>query len=394
MHKLLSRRAALVLSAGAVVFAGTAALPAQAAAIPGWRVSTTFPVRSGETLMTTADAVSARDAWSAGVSVNAKGTSFTTMIRHWNGASWRPVALPAAVARAWTKDQVLQAAIGASSPSNVWIFGDDFNGAYLRLNGTHWSIGKLPGASLSAGKIVEIDAVRVFSRSDVWAFGAAADESGTTQTVAPYAAHFDGSKWTRTNLPGSSPITSVSAPSSAGIWAVAGTPPAGTLLPGASGQQTVLHWTTTTGWQQPAQPVLASGAHLTTVQVESGQVVVGGSQPNSAKGRTPFTLTWNGTAWSAPALGGASTAKWEVAGLAPDGRGGTWALGQASNRTSAKLWHLGGGKWMAVTPAFGRHAWILFQLTAVPHSDSVWAAGALREGTRAAGLIAVAGPTP
>jgi hypothetical protein len=394
MYKPLSRRAAFVLSAGAIAFAGTAALPAQAAAIPGWRVNTTFPVRSGETLMTTADAVSARDAWSAGVAVNAKGTSFTTMIRHWNGKSWRPVALPAKVASAWTKAQVLQASIGASSPSNVWIFGDDFNGAYLRLNGTHWSIGKLPGANLGAGKLVEIDAVRVFSRSNVWAFGAATDESGTTQTITPYAAHFNGSRWTITNVPGNSPITSVSAPSPAGVWAVAGTPPAGTLLLGAAGQQTVLHWTAKTGWQQPAQPVLPAGSHLTSVLVESGKVIVGGSRSNSAKGRTPLTVTWNGTAWSAPSAGPSSTAKWELAGLAPDGRGGTWALGQASNRESAKLWHLAGGKWTVVTPAFGRHAWILFQLTAVPHSASVWAAGALREGKTAAGLIALAGPKP
>jgi len=128
--------------------------------------------------------------------------------------------------------------------------------------------------------------------------------------------------------------------------------------------------------------------------VESGKVIVGGSRPNALKGRTPLTVTWNGTAWSAPSAGSTSTAKWEVASLASDGRGGTWALGLASNRTSAKLWRLSGGKWTVATPAFGPHAWILFQLSAVPHSDSVWGAGALREGKLAAGLIALAGPKP
>jgi hypothetical protein len=91
---------------------------------------------------------------------------------------------------------------------------------------------------------------------------------------------------------------------------------------------------------------------------------------------------------------GASPTKWDVGAMATDGRSGFWVTGVPANGNSAKLWHVTGGKWAAVQPNFGKHAWVLFQLAAVPHTDSVWGAGGLQEGKSAIGMMAVAGPTP
>lgn len=395
MLKLFSRRATVALSAGAAVLAAGAALPAQASAVPGWRISARVAVRNRVAAFTTVDAVSARDAWSAGFAVTTNGEKIQTLIRHWNGRSWTVVSLPSKIATAWNKTEPLADVLGVSSPSNVWIFGGLLSPAYLRLNGSRWSVGHLPGPGQSSGKILQINAVRVISKSSVWAFGGTEDLAAAQPATVPYAAHFNGQKWSVTKVPGNTAITSVSAVSGASIWAVAGAASPGVVGPGgATGKQVVLHWGPKGGWQQVAQPPLPAGSNLSAVLVESGKVVVGGSEPNGAKGRTPLTITWNGRAWSRPSLGGASSAKWAVASLAADGRGGTWALGIATNRTSAKLWHLTGGKWTAAQPAFGRHAWQLLQLASVPHSDSVWGAGALRAGNLAVGLIAVAGPTP
>src|SRR4029077_11447372 len=148
--------------------------------------------------------------------------------------------------------------------------------------------------------------------------------------------------------------------------------------------------------KQPTQPVLPAGAILTSVLAEpGGKLLVGGSEKNTKKGTTPLAAKWSGKSWTVTTLPGPSSAKWALSSLALDGKGGTWALAQASNRESGRIWHLSGHTWSVVKPSFGKHAWILTQLAAVPHTDSVWAVGALKQGKNGAlGLIAVAGPPP
>jgi hypothetical protein len=394
MIKSLTRGSVIVLAGGALALTG-AILPAQAATSTGWRVSATFGVRSNATILTSVDAVSARDAWATGLSAPAKGDSFKTLIRHWNGKSWASVALPAKVARAWQKADGFEGQIGASSPSDVWIFGE--SGAYLRLNGTHWSVGKLPGSSETTGTLVEVTSVRVFSSSDVWAFGTRVNLESSTPAGTPYAAQFNGHTWKVSAMPAgvTGPITAAGASSSRSIWAVTGSPSALVAVPVAdSGAAKVLHWTPAAGWTVPAQPLLPAGANLTSVLAEqNGHVLAGGSEKNSHKGTTPLAATWSGTAWTVAALPASSTARWTLTSLAADGRG-AWAVAYASNRESSQVWRLSGSAWSLVKPAFGKHASILLELAAVPHTSSAWGAGALKEGSSALAMIAVAGPTP
>jgi hypothetical protein len=396
MLRLSSRRAVVAVSAAGLLAAG-ATLPAQAAAVPGWHVNATFPVAGRETILTSVAAVSAKDAWAAGLTLNEKAGTFGSLIRHWTGRKWAAVTLPAKVAATWSRSLPVGSVVGASSPSDVWIFGAQTNAAYLRLNGRRWSVGHLPGTVPAAQKFVQVNAVRVFSKSNVWAFGATENESSPQVTVTPYAAHYNGVRWTVTHVPGNSGIVSVSAASASSIWAVAGADPATVAGPGSpSGEQAVLHWGPKGGWQQIVQPALPKGALLGGVTLESGRVLVAGSEPNGRKGRSPFLVTWNGTAWSALSVAGASPTKWQIAGLAADGRGGFWVLGFRNSGNPGKLWHVVAGQWTAAaaTP-FGKHAWLLEQITAVPHTDSVWGAGALKVGKNGAlGLIGLAGPTP
>ena len=396
MLRLSSRRAAVALSTGATLLAvGAAGLPAQAATIPGWRISAAISVRDQAVLVTGMTAVNARDAWSTGIAITSKG-AFTPEVRHWTGKSWAAVKLPAKVARSWATTEPIQTTVGASSASNVWFFGSLQGAAYLRLNGSRWSVGHLPGNNPAAGKIIEINTVTVLSRSDVWALGTTDDVTTDQPTETPYAAHFNGSRWTVTHVPGDSGIIAASAASADSIWAVAGTPAASEsdFFGGSAGQQTVLHWGPKGGWQQLTEPALPAATHLSGVVFEAGKVVVGGSEPNGRKGRSPLLITWNGKAWSKPTVPGASTTKWDLAGLAPDGRSGYWVVGSAQSNGDGRLWHVTGAKWGAVKPAFGRHAWALFRIALVPHTDSVWGAGAIDAGKSTVGLIALAGPTP
>jgi hypothetical protein len=400
MLRSRSRRAALFLSGGTIALTGAmlaaATLPAQAATTPGWRISATTSVKGEISVLLGVDAVSAKDAWAVGFAASKSGQSVQALVRHWAGKRWSTVTLPAKIAKKWNSEDPFDASLGVSSPTNVWMFSP-ITGKYLRLNGKRWSLGTVPGANPASGSLVEITSVRVFSSADVWAFGGIDKVSGTTESTTPYAAHFTGRRWTVAKVPGTGPITAASATSSRSIWAVTGTVLAdGIAVNPAAGVPGVLHWTLKAGWKQPAQPVLPAGAILTSVLAEpGGKLLVGGSEKNTKEGTTPLAAKWSGKSWTVTTLPGPSSAKWALSALAPDGKGGTWALAQASNRESGRIWHLSGHAWSIVKPNFGKHTWVLTQLAAVPHTDSVWAVGALKQGkTGAEGLIAVAGPTP
>jgi hypothetical protein len=187
----------------------------------------------------------------------------------------------------------------------------------------------------------------------------------------------------------------VSAVSADSIWAVVGATAAD--IPGSDGsvQPRVLHWGSKGGWQAGPQPVLPAGANLTSVLAQAGgKVIAGGSIRNGDSGGTsPFTATLSGTTWTLQTLPGRSTTKWVLTQIVPDGRG-LWSLAFAGNGSAIRLWHRSGATWSVVKPAFGGHEWILEQLSAIPHTRSAWGAGALRHGSGAYGLIAVAGPAP
>jgi hypothetical protein len=329
-----------------------------------------------------------------GLSIGVKNNAFRPVIRHWTGKAWTVVTLPAKVAKAWSAAPPIQVQIAATSNTNVWAFGN-YRGSYLRLSGKRWSIGYLPGAR--SANLIEITSAKIFSARDLWAFGAEFTVSGKN---VPYAAHFNGSKWTGVKVPGTGGVLSVGAVSSRDLWAVVGSP--ATFPATAGSTPRVLRWTASSAVWQPAtvQPKLPAGAQIGTMLAEpNGTVWIGGSVRNGHQGRTEVAARWtpNATAWSVTSLPAwASKAQFSLIQLAPDGRGGIWGVGQALyvKAEPDRLWHLTGSTWSRVTPDFGKHWWVLFQLSAVPGTRSVWAVGAQKVGNGAVGLIAVEGVTP
>jgi hypothetical protein len=412
--KLALRGAAIVVAGSALALAG-GLVPAQAAT-SGWRTNATVSVSGSETLFTGVAASSSSDAWAAGFSVKNKGTAEPqAVIRRWTGKAWRAVTLPGKVARTWARTGSINSPVGAASARNVWVFGS-FTGSYLQLSGGRWSIGRLPGPS---SDLIYVDAVKVFSSTDVWAFGM--EESATsTGSVEPYAAQYTGHKWSTVTVPGSGAITAVAAVSAKNIWAVesadnsvllpsaeapsarAASPAARSAaarLRAASSTATapvVVQWTGSS-WQDAAQqPTLAATDQLVSAVAEpGGDVWFGGSADNSAKGTSPLTAEWNGTAWSVNDLPGkASSADWELGSMAPDGTGGIWAL--AADTNAERIWHLNGTNWSQSRPAFGKHAWILEAVAVVPGTHSAWGVGGVQGRTKSSvsGLLAVDGSLP
>jgi hypothetical protein len=429
--KLASRRAAIVLAGSALTLA-VGMIPAQAAT-SGWRTDATVTVRGSVTLFYGASASSPSNAWTTGFSAKTKGSSLPKpLIRHWTGKAWRAVTLPAKIAKKWASQTPIINQIGVASARSVWIV-NSLEGSYLRLNGSRWSLGQLPGASEKSGALVQIDAVKAFSSTDVWAFGARTTISGTQVLSAPYAAQYNGRKWAMVTVPallsGGGGISAVAAVSANDIWAVesaasgsspltsaASNPavaravaasPAAKLAvarlrhaaSAAAAPPVVLQWTPSAGWQQPTdQPTLTTSDQLTSGIAEpNGDVWFGGSAVNSANGTSPVTTEWNGTEWSAVSdlPGKASSADVEVTAMAPDGTGGIWALAANETSESERIWHLHGTTWSQVKPSFGKHAWILETLALVPRTHSVWGVGTVEASSKSAnGLIAIDGSVP
>jgi hypothetical protein len=142
------------------------------------------------------------------------------------------------------------------------------------------------------------------------------------------------------------------------------------------------------------QPELPKHASLTSVLAEpGGRVLAGGYQPGARKMQVPLAASWSGRSWRVVTLPGVASAGAAVTDLAPDGTG-AWATIYTGGATPDRLWRLAGRIWSPVRPAFARRLWILTQLAAVPHTGATWAAGAIKAGQGAAGVIAVAGQAP
>jgi hypothetical protein len=362
MIKLTSRRAAIVLAGSALALAG-GLVPAQAATT-GWRIDAIFAVQDSLSVLTSVTASSPTDAWATGFIGKPRGISLKTVVRHWTGKTWRKVTLPPKTATAWAKQDPVFTQVGASSPHSVWIFGG-IMGRYLRLDGGRWSLRRLPGVGGKAAALVQINAVKVFSGTDVWALGARISFPGRQIVTAPYAAHYNGRKWSRVAVPGlaaGSALVAVAAVSPDDMWAIesaqngvsissSAAMSSAAMSPGARSSAAVssaaissaatppvlLHRTASTGWREAAQqPLLAAGDQLSSAAAEpGGDVWFGGSAKNKAKGTAPLAAEWNGTSWSVSDLPmRATSADWQLAGMTPDGTGGIWALAVASNPTA------------------------------------------------------------
>ncbi|MGO8956540.1 MAG: hypothetical protein ACLQFR_04090 [Streptosporangiaceae bacterium] len=391
-------RYAVVAAASGVLALSGSVQPASAShpaagATTWWRITAKFGRLYGQADLTSVNAPSGQDAWATGFTVDPTGLGVSAMIRHWTGKTWQAVPLPRGVARSWNNDAPILAQIVASSPANAWVFNGIGTGParYLRFNGNHWTTGTLPGGGRH-GDAVLITSAKVFGPADVWAFGRT-ETFGPAGTTSPYAAHFDGKSWATVPVPGQGAITAVSSISPAHMWAVVGSITTQRISPGAI--PAVLQWTARSAWRPvPVQPKLPRGAQLSSVLgFRGGRILVSGEAENSLHGTTPLAATWNGSAWTVTELPiTASWSRWGLAELAANGDG-IWGVVAADNVPGQQLWHLMRTRWAKVSPGFGWHVWQLGQLTAIPGTHSLWAAGAIRYGGTVDAMVALDGPT-
>jgi hypothetical protein len=175
------------------------------------------PNRSGsDNDLVSVTAISATNAWAVGYFTTSHDL-FQTLVEHWNGTAWKRIPSPDPEGSSGSASLF---GVAASSASNAWAVGDYFKGGFeqaliMHWNGSKWKLAKAPRLdkpSVPGG----LSSVAIVSATNVWAVG-------TVNGKFTFAAHWNGSAWTKvpTPDPGSfNEFSAVAASSASDVWAV------------------------------------------------------------------------------------------------------------------------------------------------------------------------------
>ena len=202
MKRRVFSRAALAM-AGAAALTVATALPGSAATTGAWRLSSYASTVTGD--MTSVVAISRTDAWAVGNTAHGNTPVNNPYVLHWTGARWTGVTIPGG-------NGYTSAEVAASSASNVWVLGTNFNGLLnqklFRFDGAHWHTISAPAGS-------SVDNLLVLSATDVWVTGQISCTGGKCVTDVY---QWNGSKWLA--HPINSSVYSIGASSATNVWAV------------------------------------------------------------------------------------------------------------------------------------------------------------------------------
>ncbi|HET7016475.1 MAG TPA: hypothetical protein VFI65_21310 [Streptosporangiaceae bacterium] len=393
--------AALALITAVTTTSAVMALPAQAApqrihraaasASTGWRVFDTISIKNQIVVMTRIVAVSGDDAWALGLTGKTPSALARGLIEHWNGKAWRQTQPPAKLLARFRTSADVFFFIGASSARNAWVFTDE--GKYLWFDGNRWIYGQVPRLK---SKILITTSVKVFSPTDVWAFGCRARSSlsAIENGCAPAAARFNGRHWVPVRLPGKGLIGEVSALAPDDMWAAEDPSISGAVNPRIH----ILHWNGTTWRIAPSQPRLPATTLLGAIAARSdSDIWIGGNVPEPTKSvghpvERQLVWHWNGRSWTNVSPPSRPSDGNSVADLVLDGTGGVFELVRhivGNGRTiTSPIRHYTGGRWQGPS-SIGR---LIAHLAQVPGTTSIWGVGVTAKHRR--GLIILHGPRP
>jgi hypothetical protein len=269
------------VAAGAAVAAtlGAAGSPAAAHAAHPATVTNLTAVPSAVSVL------SADDAWA----VSGPGGNRYDCILHWNGTTWTRMGYPGRVASDRLAGIQLLG-VDALSASDVWAvgFSRDAGNEYKlyaeHWNGTNWSKVNLPSSTSPVSfQTVSIDGD---SPSDIWVASARVID------------HFNGTSWTRITVRGLYYAYDVAALSPSDVWIVGQGNKSGTGL--VSLVTRAVHWNGTSWTQVPISTPGGMTYELAGVSSSSASNAWAVGSLIPGKGRVDTTLMeyWNGTTWT------------------------------------------------------------------------------------------------
>ncbi|HEX4816470.1 MAG TPA: hypothetical protein VFV66_27330 [Nonomuraea sp.] len=166
-----------------------------------WRkVDVPIPPGKNNVSLNAVAAIAPDDAWAVGSAGTTGDLQETTLITHWDGASWQIVPSPN-VGDTNTPNQL--SAVAAAGPDDVWAVGyaaeNTFRPIAQHWDGHAWTIVPLPAPETGHGVL---SGVAVRASDDAWAVGYARSSTARS-TTEPYVVHWDGHSWTRVQTPNS-----------------------------------------------------------------------------------------------------------------------------------------------------------------------------------------------
>jgi hypothetical protein len=237
------------------------------------------------------------------------------------GATWKKVPFPGK-----TNEEVAYAA--ASSPANVWAFGNNlFNGSrVLRWTGSKFAVVKTFGGSISAASVL--------GPRDVWVYGLPA--GGGVPAIGVW--HYNGHTWSRIgkNISGGSALNDHD------VWGFTTT--------------SVEHWNGST-WTAtsvnrllpPRDPHGLNDPQVVGIlALSSSNVYAIGNGDRQDEGGPVVVLHFNGHKWSKLATGQFGFGP-DFQQFSSDGSGGLWLAMEGPAGGTSVLVHYAGGKFTKAT---------------------------------------------
>ncbi len=293
-------------------------------------------------------AVAANDVWFVG----GAASTGETFIFHWDGTSISRVTSPNPGLYNRLYDVV------ALAPNDVWAVGEYASGGVSKTliehwDGTKWSVVPSP---TSQNEYTQLLGVAAISPDDIWAVG----EAGSNT----YALHWDGTSWAVVNTPkiSASSFEAVSVNSAGVVWAV-GKKANGTLTERWTGQ----------AWEVVASPSPGSFTNeLDGVVVLAANDVWAVGAFDQAGDRNTLALHWDGTQWTQVASDSPDPAFNSLNAVDADNLNTLWAVGRGEGTLTAR-WD--GAAFDAVASAnAGTGANELKSISAINAND-IWAVG-------------------
>jgi len=192
------------------------------------RVKASLPRGANGGYLNSVAVLSPTDAWAAGA-YETPGASHT-LVLHWNGVKWSPVASPSPGTDAYLNSV-------SASPAGIWAAGvggsDGADALALRWNGKAWT-----KVAIANPAEVYLYAVTALSPTSAWAIGDYSDSSFLNPD-RPLTMHWNGKVWSRAANPAprSTHLVAMTVISRTSIW-VAGQKGPGIFNPVG----VLLHW--------------------------------------------------------------------------------------------------------------------------------------------------------
>ncbi len=361
---------------GGPTFTPTSTSTATPSCLQAWSIVSSPNAGSNYSFLLNVAVASPDDIWAVGYYHD--NDIRRTLIEHWDGAQWGIVDSP----NASSADNVLQG-VAVVSPSDMWAVGYYSNSSgtnSLTLvehwNGSDWSVVTSPNVGSYSNVLNSVVAA---SSGDVWAVGAAANDSSHSQTLAM---RWNGTQWRVVGSANvlnsvSDTLLSISAISREDAWAVGTYATSSGLLRALTQHWDGYQWSLVTSPTAGAYDYQLSGV----VAIASDDVwAVGSYRDARTNPYQPLTEHWDGAQWNVVA-GPGSTQNRSLKAVAARTSSDVWAVGGFSNSSATVIEHWDGAQWSVVnSPSPPGTTAIQFNGVAARPDSDVWTVGSFFDG--------------